>query len=162
LLFAENEVAAVGDDTWLPAGLSSVTAGAFCPGGEPGFRLVVSGLSPGELGGLSRGAVVRGFQMTRILLYSDSEGRSWVGLREWRPGNGWSITQPIFGPVDSDGLRFDYYEAGGGPAAIPSEIVRIGVTVVGVGTRPAAAGAGIAPRDSLTVHVGLRNNPRSS
>lgn len=164
LLFAENDAAIPADNSWLPAALSSVTAGGFCPGGEPGFRLVVRGVSKHELGGLRRGAVVRGYQMTKILLYSDAQGRSWVGLREWRPGSGWSITQPILGPVARDGLLFDYFDANGGLATSPAAIARIAVKVVGVGYQRAVGGAGPVTlvRDSLVIHVGLRNNPRSS
>lgn len=159
LLFAENEVATADDDVWLPASLASVTAGGFCPGGAPGLRLVVHGLSQGELGGLTSGAAVRGFQMTAILLYSDSEGRSWAGLREWRPGSGWSITQPILGPLARDGLRFAYHDTGGGIASTPADVARIVVTVIAEGYRPTAARATVV-RDSLAIHVGLRNNPR--
>jgi len=104
LLFAENDDATPVDNAWLPAALSSVTAGGFCPGGKPGLQLAIRGVSQNELGGLRRGAVVRGFQMTTILLYSDSENRSWVGLREWKLSSGWSITQPILGPVAREGL----------------------------------------------------------
>lgn len=162
LLFAENEVATPLDNVWVPAAVSSVTAGQFCPGGDAGLRLVVDGVSPGALEGLHRGSVVRGFQNTTLLLYSDAAGRSWVGLREWRPGSGWSITQPILGPVTRDGLRFEYFAAGGGPATRPAEIVRISFKIVGVGSQRVAAGVGShrQVRDSLVVHVGLRNNPR--
>ncbi len=45
LLFAENEVATPLDNVWVPAAVSSVTAGQFCPGGDAGLRLVVDGVS---------------------------------------------------------------------------------------------------------------------
>ena len=164
LIFAENEVATPADNVWIPAGLSSVTAGGFCPGGAPGLRLAVSGMSQAELGGLTRGAAVREFQQTTLLHYTDARGQSWVGLREWKPTSGWSITQPIFGPVTRDGFRFEYFSDVGGLAGTPDEIDRIAVTVVGTGSLqlPAGNGFAIPVRDSLTVHVGLRNNPRAS
>jgi prepilin-type N-terminal cleavage/methylation domain-containing protein len=161
LLFAENVEADDSDNYWLPAGLTNVRAGLFCPGGTPGIRFLVQGLSNTELGGVYRGAAVRGFQLTKIRLYTDAVGRSWVGLQELRPGIGWTITQPVLGPVARSGLRFDYYRADGDLAKQPSEVARISIEVVGVGdTR---AGAATSPvLDSLTIHVALRNNPRQS
>ncbi len=161
LLYAENDEAIPDDDEWLTAALSSVTTGGLCPGEEPGLRLAVQGVFGGALDGVRRGAVVRGFQLTRILLYSGTEGRSWIGFREMRPAAGWSITQPILGPVDQGGLRFDYFRADGGIANRPADVARISIKVVGVGYLPAGTG-GEPVRDSLTIHVGLRNNPLSS
>ena len=90
-----------------------------------GVASLVSGIPASVLEGVTRGAVVRGYQMTKILLYTDAGGRSWVGLREWRPGSGWTITQPIFGPVTKNGLRFSYFDSGGGRAASPNSVARI-------------------------------------
>lgn len=161
LLLAENVDADHNDNSWLSAGLANVSTGGFCPGGTPGIRILVQGLSDGELGGVYRGAAVRGFQLTKIRLYTDAEGRSWVGLQELRPGFGWTITQPVLGPVARSGLRFDYYRADGDLANRPAEVARISIEVVGVGETP--AGAATSPvRDSLTIHVALRNNPRQS
>jgi prepilin-type N-terminal cleavage/methylation domain-containing protein len=161
LLFAENVEADHDDNLWLAAGLTSVSTGRFCPGGTPGIRFFVQGLSDMELGGVYRGAAVRGFQLTKIRLYTDAEGRSWVGLQELRPGTGWTITQPVLGPVARRGLRFDYYRSDGDFANQPAEVARISIKVVGVGDTP--AGASTSPvRDSLTIHVALRNNPRQS
>ena len=158
LLFAENDVTDPADNVWLSAGLNSVSTGAFCPEGKSGLRIAVSGVSESELGGVFRGAVVRGFQMTKILLYSDAQNQAWIGMRELRPGAGWTITQPILGPVAHGGLRFGYFGADGGAAKGPGTVARISIEVVGVGYLP--VGAGAAPvRDSLTFHVGLRNNP---
>jgi len=163
LLFAENDGSTSVDNIWLAAALNSVTSGAFCPGGEPGLRFAVQGLSGEQLAGLSRGAAVRGFQMTTILLYSGADGRAWVGLREWRPGSGWSVTQPILGPVADRGLRFEYLDAGGGITTSPRQVARIRISVVGVGYQRAVTGVGSASqvRDSLAINIGLRNNPRN-
>ncbi len=159
LLLAEHDIADPNDDEWISAGLGGVSSGAVCPGGQAGFRLNLDGISAADLGGVYSGAPVIGFQMTRILLYSGSDGRFWVGLREFRPGTGWSITQPIFGPVSRNGIRFRYYRTDGSVANNTTDVARLSVEIVRVGRLP--AGAHPAPvQDSLTIHVGLRNNPR--
>jgi len=162
LIFAENKVGTADDNVWLTAGLRSVTNYGLCPGGIRGTRLALTGLSFADLEGVNRGAVVRGYQLTKILLYPDATGRSWVGLREWRPGSGWTITQPILGPVARKGLRFSYFDAGGGLASKPNDVARIVVSVVAVDNRLAASTADSKTQvtDSLEIHVGLRNNPR--
>jgi len=159
LLFAENDVADQADARWLSLGLGSVSSGAHCPGGAPSLRLTVRGASEDELAGVYRGAVVRGFQMTRILLYPDAAGLYWIGLRELRLDAGWSITQPILGPVARHGLTLKYLRADGSEADSPQSVARVVVEVVGVGYRRLAPG-GDAMRDSLAIHIGLRNNPR--
>ncbi len=162
LLFAENDDSTGEDDVWFPAGLNGVNSGKVCPGGESGLRLGISGLTTDQLQGVYRGAPVKVFQMTRILLYSGSDGRFWAGLRELRPGTGWTITQPIFGPLAEDGLRFEYFDAGGSVTNDPSKVARITVRIVGVGYSAArsAPDRTLPVSDSLVIHVGLRNNPR--
>ena len=158
LLLAENDVVDPNDDEWIPLGLGGVSTGTLCPGGQNGLRLDLLGASARHLSGVYRGAVALGFQVTKILLYSASDGRYWIGLREFRPDNGWTITQPILGPVSRNGLRFRYYRADGSVAENQSSVALISVEIVRVGNLPAGSHSA-AVRDSMTIHVGLRNNP---
>ena len=159
LLFADNSDPGADDDEWMAAALVGVSSGDFCPGAERGFRLTVA-MQPGkDLGGVNRGAAVQGYQVTNLRLYSTADGLSWIGLRELRPGTGWSVTQPILGPVARHGLRFDYLRADGGVAERPEVVALISVTVVGVGYGASNSGSG-SVTDSLTFQVALRNNLR--
>ena len=99
-----------------------------------------------------------GFQVTNLRLYASNDGLYWIGLRELRPGSGWSVTQPVLGPVAEEGLRFRYVRADGSSANAPDEVEVISVTIVGVGYSQADAGSKIA-RDSLTFLISVRNNP---
>ena len=160
LLFATGGQAANAGDKWLPAAVTWVATGAACPGGAPSLTIGLSGVDQAELGGVGRGAPLRGYQATMILLYRDGEGQSWVGVREWSAGSGWSVTQPIAGPVSENGLRFDYFGPGARVATVPSDVARIGVTIVGVGNgwlRP-ARGTASPIRDSVVFQVALKNN----
>jgi len=158
LLFAENNPSTSEDNIWRTAGLSGTTAGPFCPGNEPGIRLFLTGLSESELGEVHRGSPVIGFQVTRFLLYPDRNRDYWVGMRELRPGTGWTITQPVFGPVTRNGLRFDFLDSEGAATTEPKDVARIGVTVVAVGLGGAETRNPVL--DSLVLLFGLRNNPR--
>lgn len=158
LVFVENDELAQHDNVWIPVGLLGVAAGSFCPGRRRGLRLSVRGLKHQELEGLRRGAPVRAFQHTMLRLYSDAESRSWVGMRELRPATGWTITQPLFGPVRRNGLRFTYFGSDDGLASVPNEVVLIRADIVGVGGRTYRGSNGSIV-DSLSVVVGLRNNP---
>ncbi len=162
LVLAENDPSTPVDDVWLHADVVSIATGKVCPGDTRGARIVLGGLTQAALAGVDRGAAVRGFQVTRVLLYKDARGQSWLGVRDWKKGTGWSTTQPVLGPLAPDGLRFEYYDSAGNTTVWPSAVARIGMTLVGAGSRRITSFAGQTTvlRDSLVTHVALRNNPR--
>jgi prepilin-type N-terminal cleavage/methylation domain-containing protein len=159
LIFAENDPRIAGDNTWLSAAVVAVVGGAFCPGRSSGFRVRLSGMIQGSLAGVDNGAPVRGFQVTQLLLYHDSRRVYWLGWKEWRLGSGWSITQPVLGPLAPAGLRFDYLDSSGRATDSPSRtaVITLKLVAQSSGRAVAVAGANGMVTDSVTTSVALRN-----
>ena len=159
LIFAENDPRIAGDNTWLSAAVVAVVGGDFCPGRLAGFRVRLSGISQGSLAGVDNGAPVRGFQVTQLLLYHDSRRVYWLGWKEWRLGSGWSITQPVLGPLAPAGLRFDYLDSSGRATDSPSRtaVITLKLVAQSSGRAVAVAGANGMVTDSVTTSVALRN-----
>jgi hypothetical protein len=155
LLFAENDPLLEQDNAWLRALIVSRGGGRLCPAGAAGVRLGLAGVSTSELAGVERGAPVRGFQVTRLLLYQDREATSWLGLKEWAWGRGWSITQPVLGPLTATGLRLEYSDRGGGATANPGAVAMVAVTVEARSDRRLPRTGYLT--DSLATFVALRN-----
>ena len=163
LLFADNDPRTPDDDEWRRALVVGVTTGDLCPGPSPGVRLRLAGLAPGSLVEVEQGAPIRGFQATRLVLYQDARRTWWLGLREYRVATGWSITQPVLGPLSRGGLRFEYLDDTGTPVDDPQAVAVVGVTVVAIGSRGATSvtPAGSAAADSVSMHIALRNCSRT-
>ncbi len=159
LFFAENDPGQASDNAWRSAAVAYVRQGAFCPGMAEGFGVGIAGAA---LRGVAVGAPVRAFQVSQIRLYDDRSGQHWIGLREWRQSSGWSSTQPVVGPMASDGLRLSYLNVRGEPTNVPQEVIQVGMTLTGVGERRwiALAGSRGFVRDSLSTYVTLRNRSR--
>jgi len=159
LIFAENDPRMVGDNTWLSAAVVAVTGGDLCPDGSAGVQVRLAGISPESWVGVERGAPIRGFQVTQLLLYHDSRRVYWLGWKEWRLGSGWSITQPVLGPLAPAGLRFDYLDSSGRATNSPSHVAVIALKVVAQssGRAVAVARANGVVTDSVTTSVALRN-----
>ncbi|UCG86807.1 MAG: hypothetical protein JSW71_23410 [Gemmatimonadota bacterium] len=159
LVFAENDPRTSADNEWHSAMIEAVIHGNFCPGPSRGVRMRLAGLAWGSLAGVERGAPVRGFQVTRLLLYQDARRTWWLGLREYRAQGGWSVTQPVLGPLAHNGLRFEYLDASGEPVDDSQPVALIGFTVVAQGPHPAAPviGPGGVMVDSLSTYIALRN-----
>jgi len=159
LILAENNPTFESDNAWRTAGVVSVREGLYCPGPAEGFSIGLAGV---DLAGVEYGAPVRAFQVTRMLLYSDRTGQHWLGIREWRSASGWSSTQPIVGPLATNGLRLSYLDARGERTTLPERVALIGITLAGVGERrwiPLAGPRGLVA-DSITTYVTLRNRRR--
>jgi hypothetical protein len=158
LVFAENDPRDSDDNAWHSAMVVAVISGRFCPGPARGILVRLAGLAPGSLSGVERGAPVRGFQASRLVLYRDSRRSWWLGHSEYRAQNGWSITQPVLGPLSSGGFRLEYLDWSGEPATEPRFVRVIGMTVVAQSSGRVASVLGLEPmRDSLTTYVALRN-----
>jgi len=159
LVWADNDPMSATDDVWLHgAALAVAVAAGSCPGGADGTRVRVSGVTAAELAGVPRGAPVRGFQPARLLLYRGARGRSWLGMREWKQATGWSVSQPVTGPLAAAGLRFEYLGAGGASAGASGAVARLAVTVVGESDRPLSMLRRFL-HDSVTFVVSPRNGP---
>jgi len=97
-----------------------------------------------------------------MLLYRDGAGQHWIGLREWRQTSGWSITQPVLGPISATGLELSYLDSQGQTMTLPERVAMVGMTLTGVSERrwiPLAGSRGLV-KDSLTTLATLRNRRR--
>lgn len=159
LVFAENNPALESDNAWRTAAVVSVRRGLYCPGPAEGIRIGVAGV---VLAGVDNGAPVRAFQVTRMLLYADRAGQHWIGLREWRQNSGWSITQPVVGPISANGLNLSYLDSQGHTMTLPERVAMVWMTLTGVSERRwiALAGSRGLVQDSLHTLVTLRNRRR--
>jgi len=157
LVFAENDPILESDNAWLRAAIVSVAGGSLCPGNTKGIRLGLAGVSSGSLTGVERGAPVRGFQVTRMLSYEDRQSTAWLGLKEWKGGSGWSVTQPVLGPLAPNGLRFEYLDGNGRPTSQPGDVAVVAITLVARSYGRVARFGHIT--DSLSTFVALRNVP---
>jgi hypothetical protein len=154
VVYAEADSSTAGDDHWVHAGLAAVAAGNDCPDGARSLTLTLAPVHPpGGLAAVRAGAPLRGVELVRVSAYRDAQGDWWLGLRQFNKGSGWSAIQPVLGPLEPSGLRFDYLDADGGAAPEPQGIARVAISVVGAGSRP------LLLRDTVSLAVTLRGNP---
>jgi prepilin-type N-terminal cleavage/methylation domain-containing protein len=158
------------DDYYVPARIAATPGNQNCPAvgavpAQPGTRIVFDGnFLPGTnvAGAITTGAPVRGFERVRYLLYQPAGDTSWfLGYQPLDPGG--SSPQPLVGPLLTNGLTFQYYNAAGAVTAVRTQVARIDITVR-ARSALAVRGGGQAPRraivDSITTSVAVRNNRR--
>jgi prepilin-type N-terminal cleavage/methylation domain-containing protein len=163
LIYYDGNVNSRTDDFWATGSITAAPNGQNCPDGQNGQRLVINlnllGLGPNVAGAIPVGAPVRGFERVVYQLYQPAGDTSWyVGFQP----AGQSM-QPLIGPVLSNGLTFQYYDANGNVTAIRNQVARIDITVR-ARTAAAVRAGGQAARatviDSVVTSVALRNNRR--
>lgn len=96
---------------------------------------------------LSAGAPVRFTRRTRLSHYRASDGRWYLGLRDWNASLGrFNAIQPVagpfapYGPSTSSGVRFDYRDESGAPLDVPLDPGRVALVTMtfrGETVRPA-------------------------
>ncbi len=158
------------DDYYVPARIAATPGNQNCPAvgavpAQPGTRIVFDGnFLPGTnvAGAITTGAPVRGFERVRYLLYQPAGDTSWfLGYQPLDPGG--SSPQPLVGPLLTNGLTFQYFNAAGAVTAVRTQVARIDITVR-ARSAVAVRGGGQAPRraivDSITTSVAVRNNRR--
>jgi prepilin-type N-terminal cleavage/methylation domain-containing protein len=155
------------DDYYVPARLSATPGNQQCPAvgaipAQPGTRIVFDGnfiFGTNIAGAITVGAPVRGFERVKYRLYRPAGDTSWyVGFQ---PGG--QTIQPLIGPLLTNGLTFQYFNAAGAVTAVRTQVARIDVTVRARTTAQVRAGGQAARRaivDSITFSVALRNNRR--
>src|SRR2546425_2272330 len=169
------------DDTWVLARITAM-ATVNCPGlpaypdNTPGKQMVVTAWMPTTAVApalpapnlpnvIYAGAPVRGFETVSYRLYQPAGDTSYyVGLQT---GSG---TQPLIGPVLSNGLQLAYFDSTGaslGAPLSPADLVRVArvdITVRARTAQPVRGGGGGtllgAIVDSVVTRVALRNNRR--
>lgn len=160
LIYYEGDNGTRFDDDWRPARLISY-ANTNCSDGKAGYTLVVNTtLAAGQgniKGNFSYGSPVLGFENVTYRLYKPAGDTSWyIGYQNA------SGTQPLIGPVLSNGFSLAYYDSTGAVTANPNLVSIIGVTVRARTSIPVRdAGQSLrVPVDSFVMKVALRNNRR--
>jgi len=153
-LFLDGDSTRTTDDRWIVLDLGGVAASA-CPDGEEAWSLGIS-LAPEDL---ARGWVpgpIRTFEQMEIGQVQ-ADGQEWLGIRSI--GFGEESLVPVTGPVPWNGVRFRYLDQDDALTGNPLAVTSILITLRGVTERPVGIGNGgvIAPTDSLTLRIRLRN-----
>jgi prepilin-type N-terminal cleavage/methylation domain-containing protein len=159
LVFAEGDTTTRGDNSWVHANVSAISAGV-CSDGSAGMAISLNGVSPaGGLDDVMEGAPARGFEVEQLLSYSDADGDLWLGLRQYGKGSGWGTTQPLLGPLAASGLQFSYFDSVGATTAVPTQVYSIGLTVIGSTDEAVVSGPDTRRlQDTLTTRIAIRNN----
>ncbi len=163
LIYYDGNVNSRADDFWATGSITAAPNGQNCNDGTNGQRLILNvnllGLGANVAGAIPLGAPVRGFERVIYQLYQPAGDTSWyVGFQ---PAN--QSMQPLIGPVLTNGLTFQYYDANGNVTAVRSQVARIDITVRARTTAAVRAGGQAAAAtmvDSVVTSVALRNNRR--
>ncbi len=163
LIYYDGNVNSRADDFWATGSITAAPNGQNCNDGTNGQRLILNvnllGLGPNVAGAIPLGAPVRGFERVVYQLYRPAGDTSWyVGFQP----AGQSM-QPLIGPVLSNGLTFQYFDANGNVTAVRNQVARIDITVRARTTGAVRAGGQAARAtivDSVLTSVALRNNRR--
>lgn len=162
LVYSGADLPGAGDAAWISAGVTAVVRGALCSNGAPGISIRLAMPDPTRLTDIEPGAPARGYQVTRLRQYKDSRGQYWLGMSEWREGSGWSVTQPVLGPIAEQGFILEYLDGTGAHTSNASRVEQVRLMLTCVGFREIGGRSGsIEVRDSLVTLVSLRNRPRS-
>ena len=151
------------DDFWATGSITAAPNGQNCDDGTNGQRLILGvnllGLGPNVAGAIPLGAPIRGFERVVYQLYQPAGDTSWyVGFQP----AGQSM-QPLIGPVLSNGLTFQYFDANGNVTAVKNQVARIDITVrarTASAVRAGGQAAAATVVDSVLTSVALRNNRR--
>ena len=163
LIYYDGDPTTRTDDFWATGQITAAPNGQNCTDGSNGQRLLVSvnllGLGANVAGAIPVGAPVRGFERVTYQLYQPAGDTSYyVGFQ---PGG--QTMQPLIGPVLTNGLTFQYFDANGNVTAVPTNVARIDITVRARTTAAVRAGGQAAAAtmvDSVVTSVALRNNRR--
>jgi len=163
LIYYDGNVNSRTDDFWATGSIQAAPNGQNCADGTNGQRLLVNvnllGLGANVAGAIPLGAPIRGFERVTYSLYNPAGDTSWyVGFQ---PAG--QAMQPLIGPVLTNGLTFQYFDANGNVTAVRAQVARIDITVRARTTGAVRAGGQAARAtivDSIVTSVALRNNRR--
>ncbi len=160
LMYYEGDNGTRFDDGWTPAALVAYV-NENCVDGKAGYRLVVNTrMLAGQIGGkgsVPYGAPVLGFESVTYRLYQPAGDTSWyIGYQNA------SGTQPLIGPVLSNGLSFVYYDSTNTVTADKAKVAIIELRVRARTSIPVRDANSMlrVPVDSFVMKVSLRNNRR--
>jgi len=160
LIYYEGDNGTRLDDGWTLANLVSYVS-SNCVDGKPGYLFVVNAkLQTGQINGkgnISYGSPVLGFESVTYRLYQPAGDTSWyIGYQNS------SGTQPLIGPVLSNGLSLAYYDSTSTVTTDPTKVAIIEVRVRARTAQQVRDANSImrVPVDSFVMKVALRNNRR--
>jgi prepilin-type N-terminal cleavage/methylation domain-containing protein len=167
LVYLDGDQTIRTDDYFVSGRINATPGNQQCPAvgaipAQPGSRLQWDGnfvVNTNLPGAIEMGAPVRGFERVRYALFQPAGDTSWyIGFQ---PAG--QTMQPLVGPVLTNGLTFQYFNAAGAVTAVRTQVARIDVTVR-ARSQNRVRGGGQAPMraivDSITFSVALRNNRR--
>lgn len=161
LVFADSQTSLTRDDRWVHVNVTQVQTGNNCPGGRPSVDVSVSPSIQGSDSVLS-GYPVRGFEVVDVRRYADASAVWWIGARRYNKSSGWSGLQPLAGPLGRQkGLFFTYRDNTATATAVPTQVARIDIKVVGRTSQPVRLSGSVKIDyllDSLVTYVALRNS----
>ena len=169
-VYYEGDQATRNDDSWVPGRITAIANGD-CPGGAVGDgRLITATLIFGtvtapngtvmnqfnQTGRIQSGAPIRGWEQVTYRLQQAADANWYIYLIDA------SGTQPLIGPVLSNGFQLAYYDSTGAVTATPALVASIEVTVQGQTLNPIRQSDGqlSRPVDSVQTRVAIRNNRR--
>lgn len=109
-------------------GLVGAPAATTCPGGAPGIHLP---FSPGPIPSTSS-RLAQTEEVVELAAYV-SVGETWLGLLHLGLG---TPIEPVAGPFDTGGIRFEGRDSLGSPTVVPSLVRSVRVFLVPTGTSP--------------------------
>jgi prepilin-type N-terminal cleavage/methylation domain-containing protein len=159
LVFADNDTTTSKDDAWIRATISNVGTGT-CTNGKAATTLTLA-VSP-NTDSIYMGAPVRSFELDRLALFQDVDGREYLGKSRLVNG-AWTPLDPVAGPFAPAGVALTYYDTTGTVTTSPQAVSEVGIAVRGQGLTPAtqAGTLGKPQRDSVITLVAVRNNRHS-
>ena len=161
------------DDRWVTATIDRISSGTDLCAASPFVALVRPGTASVRLHFVAGerlpptvrpGAFVRVVRRVRYRFYRASTGEWFLGHSTWN-GTTLGAVQPVSGPFAPyrddarSGFALRFFDAAGARLTSemdPHSIARIEIAARG-GTREAMSGGGVAPPDSQTVTIRLRN-----
>jgi len=149
VVFADNDPAISTDDTILSGAVSSIDTTQSCTGTDTAQSLAVPALFIALLAGerVRLGAPVRGFEVYTYGLFS-VDGDYYLARQSG------STTEPLVGPLSSNGVSFTYLDVFGNVTTDPTAVSQIEVTLR---SKSNVSGDRGPVADSLTTAIYLRN-----
>jgi prepilin-type N-terminal cleavage/methylation domain-containing protein len=170
LLFVENDPNLAVDDQWIPLVVTAIDYDGLC-GADSAIVLTVTApdvapATPLAISEIKVGGPIRYYERIRFGLFTDADGRAYVGARSVSLGE--AAYRAVAGPVDQGtGFRFRYFNRAGvlldpGVAA-PADVRTVELTLQGETARTVNL-AGSLPNANrsmtVTTRVALRNTLR--
>jgi hypothetical protein len=126
LVFVENGLDDA-DDAWRALHVTGLsTSGPGCAWGDAAEMVATVN---GSLNGIWTGSPVRLYQPYTYGLYQESDGRHWLGRKQYAAAASYVPVAGPLAPAGSAGLVLDYYDAAGVPTTNRLDVARVDIKV---------------------------------